>query len=181
MQVQKPKTIQKDNSNIGNVLKICLEMLGLNANIGLSHNISAKHQEVIVRTKTIETMLETAKTARNNAYAPYSNFKVGAAILADNGEIYSGCNVENAAYPLGQCAEASAISAMIAGGGKKIDKILIVKQASGKIAPCGGCRQKISEFATDNTEILVQNKNGKITSYNLQELLPIAFGKKDLG
>ena len=129
----------------------------------------------------IDELLKAANKARDKAYAPYSNFKVGAAILADDGNIYIGCNVENAAYPLGQCAEASAISAMIVGGGTKIAKILIVKHGHGKIAPCGGCRQKINEFANTDTEILVQNKSGEILSYACSDLLPFAFGKKDLG
>ncbi len=124
--------------------------------------------------------LEAAKRVREHAYAPYSGFKVGAAVLADDGNIYAGCNVENAAFPLGQCAEASAISAMIAGGGKKILEIVIVKKGEGKIAPCGGCRQKINEFAKADTPIFVQATKGDLQCYSLAELLPIAFGRQHL-
>ncbi|HHI88764.1 MAG TPA: cytidine deaminase [Hellea balneolensis] len=121
-----------------------------------------------------------AQTVRENAYAPYSGFKVGAALLADDGQVYAGCNVENAAYPEGQCAEASAISAMIAGGGCKVQQIVIVKKGHGKIAPCGGCRQKLNEFAESDLPIYVQGADGALQCYSLGELLPVAFGKKHL-
>ena len=121
-----------------------------------------------------------AKLVREQAYAPYSGFKVGAALLADDGHIYVGCNVENAAYPEGQCAEASAISAMIAGGGKRVCEILIVKKGKGKIAPCGGCRQKLNEFADAKLPVFVQGEDGELQGYSLGELLPIAFGKTNL-
>lgn len=126
-------------------------------------------------------LLKMAQAVRNNAYAPYSKFQVGAAILGVDGNIYMGCNVENAAYPEGQCAEASAISAMVAGGCLEIAQICIVKKGGGKVAPCGGCRQKINEFASADVPIFVQGKGGDLQSYTLGELLPIAFGKSDLG
>lgn len=125
-------------------------------------------------------LFKTAQAVRENAYAPYSRFQVGAAILGVDGNVYAGCNVENAAYPEGQCAEASAIAAMVAGGCLEIAQILIVKKGGGRVAPCGGCRQKINEFAGVNTPIFVQGKDGDLQSYTLEELLPIAFGKSNL-
>ena len=125
-------------------------------------------------------LLDSALGVRENAYAPYSHFQVGAAVLGADGKVYAGCNVENAAYPEGQCAEASAISAMVAGGCTEIVQIAIVKKGGGKVAPCGGCRQKINEFADANVPIFVQGKDGTLQSYTLGELLPIAFGKQNL-
>ncbi len=127
-----------------------------------------------------EALLRVAQAVRDNAYAPYSKFQVGAAILAADGNIYAGCNVENAAYPEGQCAEASAISAMVAGGSLEIKQICIVKKGSGKVAPCGGCRQKLNEFAASDIPIFVQGADGGLQSYTLGELLPLAFGKTHL-
>jgi len=131
-----------------------------------------------------DDLLKTAQTVRDNAYAPYSGFQVGAAVLGADGNIYAGCNVENAAYPEGQCAEASAISAMVAGGCTEIAQILIVKKGAknddAKVAPCGGCRQKINEFADADVPIFVQGKDGALQFYTLGELLPVAFGKNDL-
>ena len=125
-------------------------------------------------------LLKTAQAVRGNAYAPYSKFQVGAAVLGVDGNIYSGCNVENAAYPEGLCAEASAISAMVAGGCLEIAQICIVKKGGGKVAPCGGCRQKLNEFASADMPIFVQGKDEELQSYTLGELLPIAFGKTNL-
>jgi len=125
-------------------------------------------------------LLKMAQAVRGNAYAPYSGFQVGAAVLGADGNIYSGCNVENAAYPEGLCAEASAISAMVAGGCLEIAQICIVKKGGGKVAPCGGCRQKLNEFASADMPIFVQGKDEELQSYTLGELLPIAFGKTNL-
>ncbi|MBL4853504.1 MAG: cytidine deaminase [Robiginitomaculum sp.] len=125
-------------------------------------------------------LLKVAQAVRENAYAPYSKFHVGAAILAADGQIYAGCNVENAAYPEGQCAEASAISAMVSGGSLEIRQICIVKKGGGLVAPCGGCRQKINEFAGADVPIFVQGADGALQSYTLGELLPAAFGRNNL-
>ena len=134
-------------------------------------------------------LLQTAQAVREHAYAPYSRFQVGAAVLGVDGNIYAGCNVENAAYPEGQCAEASAIAAMVAGGCLEIAQICIVKKSANnddakdgnpKVAPCGGCRQKINEFAGAAVPIFVQGKDGSLQSYTLGELLPVAFGKTNL-
>ncbi len=124
-------------------------------------------------------LFELAAKCRLNAYAPYSHFKVGAAILSKNGKLFGGCNVENASYPCGTCAEAGAISAMIAGGETAISRILIVADTA-QILPCGNCMQKILEFGDENTVVLSADLNGKITSFRLYELLPKFFKAGDM-
>ena len=121
-----------------------------------------------------------AKNCRDSAYAPYSNFKVGAAILTNTNKIYTGCNVENASYPCGTCAEAGAISAMIAGGDKQIKQILIVAETA-NILPCGNCLQKIAEFAAPNTIIYSADLQGNMRTYTLQDLLPHSFSLNEAG
>ncbi len=122
------------------------------------------------------TRLALATKAQKNAHAPYSNFHVGAAILDENAQHHGGCNVENAAYPLGQCAEAGAISAMIASGGKQIKQILIASPNNDFCPPCGGCRQKIAEFANAQTEVHLATQDGQIKTVKFETLLPLAFG-----
>jgi cytidine deaminase len=121
-------------------------------------------------------LLALATKAQKNAHAPYSNFYVGAAILDENTQHHASCNVENAAYPLGQCAEAGAISAMIASGSKQIKQILIASPNDNFCPPCGGCRQKIAEFADAKTEVHMATKDGQIKTVKFSELLPLAFG-----
>ena len=125
-------------------------------------------------------LFEAARDARENAYAPYSRFLVGAAILTPEGEIFSGCNVENAAYPQGACAEASAIAAMARAGRRVIAEILVIGDGEGLCAPCGGCRQRIREFAAPDTPIHVAGLQGVRASFTLDELLPQAFGPEHL-
>lgn len=125
--------------------------------------------------KHTETLLDVARRAQQNSYSPYSNFKVGAAIVADNAKTYSGCNVENASYPLGQCAEASAISAMINDGGRTISEVLIASPNDQFCPPCGGCRQKIKEFATPETVVHMATQTGEIKTVSFKDLLPFAF------
>lgn len=124
-----------------------------------------------------EQLIEAAKKARQNAYAPYSGYFVGAAIVDDRGNIHTGCNVENAAYPEGNCAEANAIGAMVAAGGKKISVIAAVGGGDDLefCTPCGGCRQSILEFSDENTRIILINGEGEIQKYSVDELLPLAF------
>ncbi len=129
----------------------------------------------------IEDLISKAKKAHQRSYAPYSKFHVGAAILADDGRLYAGCNVENAAYPQGLCAEAGAISAMICGGGKSIETILIYSEAERPIYPCGGCRQKISEFAHHKTQVFIASKNGVRHQIPFAEIMPFSFTDEDLG
>jgi len=121
-------------------------------------------------------LLALASKAQKNAHAPYSNFYVGAAILDENAQLHASCNVENAAYPLGQCAEAGAISAMIASGSKQIKQILIASPNDKFCPPCGGCRQKIAEFADAQTEVHLATKNGQVKTVKFEALLPLAFG-----
>lgn len=124
-----------------------------------------------------DCLFERAEAVREQAYAPYSKFRVGAAIEDEAGRIHVGCNVENAAYPNGACAEAGAIAAMIASGGKRIRKIAVIGGGE-KIeacTPCGGCRQRIAEFADAETQILLRDEAGVVRSYSMAELLPAAF------
>jgi len=129
-----------------------------------------------------QALFAAAKEVRKKAHVPYSGFHVGAAILADDGVIYAGCNVENAAYPVGSCAEASAISAMIGGGGKRIKQILIIGSGSEPVTPCGGCRQRIREFADPDIMIISFGIDGqKPLRQTLDQLLPHSFGPEFLG
>jgi cytidine deaminase len=125
-------------------------------------------------------LLAAAKHARGRAYAPYSRFQVGAAILADDGKIYSGGNVENAAYPNGVCAETSAISAMVLGGARKIREIAVVAGGPKLVTPCGGCRQRIAEFADPETPVHICGPEGLKTTFTIAELLPASFDKRNL-
>jgi cytidine deaminase len=129
---------------------------------------------------TDDDLLEAARAARRNAYAPYSHFHVGAAVLAENGRVYGGCNMENAAYPEGVCAEGVALGAMVLGGGRKVRRVAISAGPAGQVhptLPCGGCRQKILEFAGPDTTVVI---DGAARTYTLAELLPAPFGKADL-
>ncbi len=126
-------------------------------------------------------LFAAAEAARAKAYAPYSNFRVGAAILADDGRIYAGCNVENAAYPVGNCAEASAIAAMIMGGGKRIQRVYTTGPGTEPVTPCGGCRQRIREFGDPETVVISQGVDGAPLVQTLAELLPHSFGPEFLG
>jgi cytidine deaminase len=121
-------------------------------------------------------LFDIAHEAATKAYAPYSQFSVGAAIRTSSGKIYSGANVENASYPLGSCAEASAISAMIGLGEREIADIAIVSLQHNPCYPCGGCRQRIFEFATHATRVHVMAMDHNISSYSIADLLPHAFG-----
>jgi len=126
-------------------------------------------------TAEYKMLLALATKAQKNAYAPYSNFHVGAAILDENAQLHASCNVENAAYPLGQCAEAGAISAMIASGSKQIKQILIASPNDNFCPPCGGCCQKIAEFADAQTQVHLATQNGDIKTLKFTELLPFSF------
>ncbi len=123
----------------------------------------------------MKDLLKAARTAQKRAYAPYSKFKVGAALRTAEGAIYAGCNVENAAYPQGWCAETSAIAALIGDGKKKIAEILVIGPGPKMITPCGGCRQKLAEFAGGSTPVHLCGAKGLIKTVTLGELLPLAF------
>ena len=125
-------------------------------------------------------LFAAAEAIRAKAYAPYSRFSVGAAILADDGNIYSGCNIENAAYPIGNCAEASAIAAMIAGGAHRIKRVYVTGPGSAPVTPCGGCRQRIREFADQDVVVISHGVDGDPLSRTIAELLPHSFGPEYL-
>lgn len=121
------------------------------------------------------TLLSAATQVRENAYAPYSRFKVGAAIRAASGKIYSGCNVENVAYPEGTCAEAGAIAAMIAAGDTVIAEMLVIADSPSPVPPCGGCRQKIAEFAASDVRVTLCTTDGAMRVMTVADLLPGSF------
>ncbi|RNF47936.1 cytidine deaminase [Marinomonas hwangdonensis] len=127
-----------------------------------------------------QTLFELAQEAMAKAYVPYSQFAVGAAILTQTGKVYSGCNVENAAYPEGTCAEAGAIAAMVRDGETQIQDIYVIGNGEGLVTPCGGCRQKIREFSSAQTVIHVCGAEGVRQSFTMNELLPSSFGPENL-
>ncbi|WP_083510794.1 cytidine deaminase [Asaia bogorensis] len=125
-------------------------------------------------------LIEAALAARKRAYAPYSRFHVGAALRCE-GAIHAGCNVENAAYPQGSCAEAGAIAAMVMAGGRRIDEIVIVGSGEAPCTPCGGCRQRLREFGAPDLAIKIVNTEGKpLLETTLEALLPWSFGPDHL-
>jgi len=129
----------------------------------------------------VQDMIAAANKVRERAYAPYSNFRVGACLRTDTGELVVGANVENAAYPQGQCAEASAIGAMIANNdGRRIVEVVVVGGGDALCTPCGGCRQRLNEFATVDTPVHVCGPEGLRRTFTLGELLPGAFGPHNL-
>ncbi len=128
----------------------------------------------------LDALFGAAKAMQAKAYAPYSRFRVGAAVRTPGGAVYAGCNVENAAYPQGACAETGAISAMIAAGESRIAEILVIGDGEGLCTPCGGCRQRIREFAAAGTPIHIAGSEGIRRSFTLQELLPFSFGPDNL-
>jgi cytidine deaminase len=127
-----------------------------------------------------DDLLQAARAAREKAHAPYSNFKVGAAVRGESGRVYGGCNVENAAYPEGLCAEASAIAAMVMAGESKIVEVLVLGISNEPVTPCGGCRQKIREFAAPDAPIHIAGAEGVQMTLTLEALLPQSFGPDNL-
>jgi len=121
------------------------------------------------------TLFDEARRVFENAYAPYSHFKVGAALRTKSGDVYAGCNVENVAYPEGTCAEAGAIAAMVAAGGAGVLEILVMADSELPVTPCGGCRQKIAEFGTPETVIILANTKEEVGRTTLGALLPGSF------
>lgn len=130
--------------------------------------------------EAIQRLFEAARAAREQAYAPYSRFRVGAALLDEQGRIHAGCNVENAAYPQGACAEAGALSAMVLAGGRRVRAVLVLGDGEFACTPCGGCRQKLREFGPDELPVLVADPTGVRARYTLGELLPASFGPQHL-
>lgn len=128
----------------------------------------------------LDALFEAAAAVRGRAHAPYSGFPVGAALLDETGQIHAGCNVENAAYPVGTCAEAGAIAAMIASGSRRIRTILVLADSPDPVTPCGACRQRIREFAGPDAPILSAGPGGLRARFTLEQLLPASFGPEHL-
>ncbi|NNE51663.1 MAG: cytidine deaminase [Sulfitobacter sp.] len=123
---------------------------------------------------------KAAVEVRERAYAPYSKFKVGAAVRGASGAVYVGCNVENAAYPEGTCAEAGAVAAMVAAGETRIAEAYVVAEGAKPVSPCGGCRQKLSEFGSGDMRVTMATTAGAEQVSTLADLLPGAFGPGQL-
>lgn len=128
----------------------------------------------------LDDMIEMARQARERAYAPYSEFTVGACLRGAGGGLYAGCNVENAAYPQSQCAEATAIGNMVSGGEREIVEIVVLGGGDQLCTPCGGCRQRLAEFAGPGTPVHICGPEGLRETVTLGELLPHAFGPMNL-
>lgn len=126
-------------------------------------------------------LIKAAEAVRENAHAPYSKFHVGAALRSSSGAVFVGCNVENVAYPEGTCAEAGAIAAMAAAGEYEIAEIAVTASGPTPVPPCGGCRQKIAEFAGPEVIVTMCSKSGETQSMRVAELLPGAFNAADMG
>lgn len=128
----------------------------------------------------MHALVERARAARVHAYAPYSAFAVGAALLDEQGRIHAGCNVENASYGLTQCAEASAIGALVVAGGRRIVAAAVVGVAAQPVTPCGACRQRLREFAAGDCPVWVADLDRVRARFTLGELLPASFGPEHL-
>lgn len=128
----------------------------------------------------LDALVAAARAARARAHAPYSRFQVGAALLDEHGRIHAGCNVENSAYPQGQCAEATAIGHLVLAGGTRILAAAVVGVADRPVTPCGGCRQRLREFAADDCPIWVADLDRVVARYTLGLLLPDSFGPEHL-
>ena len=126
------------------------------------------------------SLFDAASRARENAHAPYSGFKVGAAIRCRDGRVFAGCNVENVALPEGTCAEAGAVAAMVAAGERDIAEVLVLADAPDPVPPCGGCRQKLAEFAGPETPVILAGPGGERARTTLGALLPGAFTRQHL-
>ena len=133
--------------------------------------------DIDIEDATVRALFEAASKVRERAHAPYSGYRVGAAVLDERGDTWLGCNVENASYPEGSCAETAAVAAMIAGGGRRIQHVVVPggHDAIAPCSPCGGCRQRISEFADSATRVWLVGANGALTSYSVADLLPAGF------
>jgi cytidine deaminase len=127
-----------------------------------------------------QALLDAARAAREKAYAPYSHFQVGAALLDEAGRVHGGCNVENAAYPEGVCAEAGALSALVLAGGQQVVAAVVVGDGAEPVTPCGGCRQKLREFAGATLPIRIADGQGWRGEHTLADLLPASFGPTHL-
>jgi len=123
------------------------------------------------------SLLDDARKVRENAHAPYSGFRVGAAVRAASGRVFTGCNVENASYPEGTCAETGAIAAMVAAGETELVEVAVIAAGPEPVTPCGGCRQRLAEFAQGDVRVIMGTLSGVERTATLDELLPGAFGR----
>lgn len=128
----------------------------------------------------MQRLVDAARSVRERAYAPYSKFLVGAAVLDEQGRVHAGCNVENAAYPQGWCAETSALAHLVTAGGRRVLAVAVVGVARDPVTPCGGCRQKIREFAAPDCPVWVADLNSVRLRTTLADLLPHGFGPEHL-
>lgn len=128
----------------------------------------------------IEQLIEEAKEARKQAYVPYSKFAVGAALLTENGKVYRGCNIENAAYSMANCAERTVLFKAISEGEKNFKLLAVVADTNRPCSPCGACRQVISEFCPPDMKVILTNLKGDLLETTVKELLPGAFNAGDL-
>ena len=132
-------------------------------------------------TRPLDRMLHLAREALVHAHAPYSRFRVGACVRAASDRLYQGCNVENSSYPVTQCAEATAIGAMVTAGDRDIVEVLVATEGAELCAPCGRCRQQLAEFARPDVPVHLAGPEGVRRTVTLGELLPFAFGRETLG
>ncbi len=156
----------------------------LRAELGIGELREGSYSDAVRAAQGAEVdpeLLRLAREAAGRAYAPYSNFPVGAAVRTDDGRRFAGANVENAAYPQGQCAEASALGAMVAGGGGRVVEVVVAAPSEAECAPCGGCRQRLREFAGPDTPIYLADLERVRRITSLAELLPLSFGPESLG
>ncbi|MBU5595231.1 cytidine deaminase [Amphibacillus sp. MSJ-3] len=128
----------------------------------------------------VEHLIDEAKKAREKAYTPYSNFKVGAALLTKDGQIYHGCNIENAAYSVGNCAERTALFSAYADGVQDFERLVVVADTDRPVSPCGACRQVISELCPQEMPVTLTNLRGDVLETTVKDLLPGAFLSDDL-
>ena len=143
--------------------------------------MSTPEVEAMDTNERLPELLSAARAARVHAHAPYSHFAVGAALLDEQGRVHAGANIENAAYPQGLCAEAVALSHLVMAGGQRITAAVVVGEGLRPVTPCGGCRQKLREFAGDDLPIVVADGTSVRSRHTLGELLPHSFGPEHLG
>ncbi|MCM3455498.1 cytidine deaminase [Heyndrickxia oleronia] len=128
----------------------------------------------------LDQLIEEAKIARDKAYVPYSKFPVGAALLSENGKVYHGCNIENAAYTVGNCAERTALYKAYSDGDTKFNVLVVTADTERPVPPCGACRQVISELCPKDMKVILTNLKGDIQELTVEQLLPGAFSPEDL-
>lgn len=126
--------------------------------------------------KVLQSLLTASQSARTLSHSPYSRYAVGAAVLDEHGVVHAGCNIENAAYPQGWCAEATALGAMVMAGGKRALAVVVSGPGPDVITPCGGCRQKLREFGDEDLLVIAADPSGVKQSWTLGQLLPASFG-----